>query len=46
MWTLEFHPRDGGADAESFAAELAHATGRHFGVPVDGAGKTKTLQCL
>ncbi len=43
MVTLEIHPGEGGADAEAFAAELAAATGKHFGAVVEARGRVLRL---
>ena len=44
--SLEFHPGDGGADAEAFAAELAGALGQYFDRPVVRAGRLLRLERL
>lgn len=46
MISLEIHPGEGGADAEAFAGELASAVSRHFGVPVESAGRILVLHRL
>lgn len=43
---LEIHPGDGGADAERFAAELAHAVGVHFGRSARTEGRVWVLDRL
>lgn len=37
MIRMEIHPGEGGADAQSFANELAQAIAKHAGVSVDFA---------
>ena len=46
MVTMEIHPGEGGADAETFAGELAAAVAKHTGRPVDTDGKVFTLHRL
>ncbi|WP_238146733.1 hypothetical protein [Ornithinimicrobium murale] len=46
MITLEIHPREGGADAESFAAELGDAIAKHTGSTTSRDGRTIVLERL
>lgn len=41
--TLEVHPGRGGADAQLFASQLAHAIGAHFGAHAELVGKVHRL---
>lgn len=46
MGTLELHPSQGGADAETFAQELAEAISKHSSKPLKREGKTLILHRL
>lgn len=46
MITLEIHPREGGADAEAFAAELGEAIAKHTGTTTARDGRTVVLERL
>lgn len=43
---LEFHAGDGGADAETFAHELASAVSKHSGQRIVPAGRVLRIHCL
>ena len=43
---LEFHARDGGADAALFARQLADAVSIRTGRPVEMSGRVLVLHCL
>lgn len=43
---LEIHPRNGGADAEMFAGELAGAIGKHARVQPSREGRVVVLERL
>lgn len=46
MARLEFHPGEGGEDAELFARELADSVGKHAGVQPEADGRVMVLQSL
>jgi protein subunit release factor A len=46
MVTMEIHPGEGGADAESFAGELAAAVAKHSGRQIETVGKLFVLHRL
>ena len=46
MKYLEFHPGDGGKDANNFALELANAIARFSGAKVSTTNNTITVPCL
>lgn len=43
---LEFHARDGGADAELFASQLAGAVSKHSNRPVETQGRVLVIDSL
>ena len=43
MFTLEFHPAEGGQDSELFASELASAVAKHSSMTVGHQGRIVTL---
>ena len=47
MLRIEIHPGEGGADAATFARELADAVAKHSKQPVtNGAGTALVVDCL
>ena len=42
---VEIHPGDGGADAQTFATELATALARHTGSTVRVEGRIAVVEC-
>lgn len=43
MFTLEFHPSEGGADSELFAVDLASAVAKYSGMTIKKNGRIVSL---
>ena len=43
MFTLQFHPAEGGQDSELFAQELASAVAKYSGMTVRSSGRVVSL---